>query len=469
MAHSSIAGPAKERMVRIELIDSANQEQQSLYIPDIYDILIGKMLLDVSEIEGLQQQGPAPTSFEVLISSIGVWTLKGIDRFIGKKFSLSNGRNVVIDRPYEQLTHVIIKRVPMCWNRDTLNRIFNWYGTVKRVSRDVWRNRDETEQQFNGTWNGSYRIVMKVSRAIPSSISVEGQRIEVHYRDQGISCWRCGLSHLKKDCKTHYKEYVNRFRSLNEFDTQPDEPSESVESATNEPEPRNPEAVETVLNTHNEQEPENRAMDQESSEPNVAVETESSNFVTGHIAESTDDMLMDAVRTAEETLQSQLKADEEFNRREKDIENALQESSVEIIESILEGADEQELVVDFHHRDCSQIVVESVESEDTITASEAEDQITPGQRSPLPQDDGQSSLLQEESDSGEDHHISSFPDQSQHSAESQGIWSLVTGRGKSKRAQSSTDDESETIGLIVGSFVNSMLSRTGKENKKSKQ
>ena len=151
MAHSSIAGPTKERMVRIELIDSASQEQQSLYIPDIYDILIGKMLLDVSEIEGLQQQGPAPTSFEVLISSIGVWTLKGIDRFIGKKFSLSNGRNVVIDRPYEQLTHVIIKRVPMCWNRDTLDRIFNWYGAVKRVSRDVWWNRDKDEQHFNGT------------------------------------------------------------------------------------------------------------------------------------------------------------------------------------------------------------------------------------------------------------------------------------------------------------------------------
>ena len=111
------------------------------------------------------------------------------------------------------------------------------------------------------------------------------------------------------------------------------------------------------------------------------------------------------------------------------------------------------------------------ESEETATASEIKELITPGQRPAPPQDDLLSETLPlVTSNIGEDPLlILSDPNQSQPSAsnESQGFWYTVTGRGKSKRV-STTDDESENIiSLQVGTFVNSLLNRTGTEKKKT--
>ena len=119
-----IDNSVKERMLSIALLDVTNHFQ-SLYISDIWDVLVGRMDLELEEIEGVQSQGPSPKSFEILIASEQIWLDKNVDTYIGRKFSLGFGGSVTIERPYEQLTQVIVKRVPMCWTRDFLQKIFS--------------------------------------------------------------------------------------------------------------------------------------------------------------------------------------------------------------------------------------------------------------------------------------------------------------------------------------------------------
>ena len=71
---------------------------------------------------------------------------------------------------------------------------------------------------------------MKVRRAIPASLTVAGKRIETHYREQGLSCWKCGRAHKKADCNTEFRDYVNRFRfeDFNQNIAQSDNDTESI-------------------------------------------------------------------------------------------------------------------------------------------------------------------------------------------------------------------------------------------------
>ena len=96
-----IDNSVKERMLSIALLDVTNHFQ-SLYISDIWDVLVGRMDLELEEIEGVQSQGPSPKSFEILIASEQIWLDKNVDTYIGRKFSLGFGRSVIIERSYEQ-------------------------------------------------------------------------------------------------------------------------------------------------------------------------------------------------------------------------------------------------------------------------------------------------------------------------------------------------------------------------------
>ena len=146
-----------------------------------------------------------------------------------------------------------------------------------------------------------------------------------------------------------------------------------------------------------------------------------------------------------------------------------------VITQIVEEPGSQEIhagatVVQFHHRDCSQPDRKS-EHETTLTASEPEDLVTPAQITKSPRDDAPLPLPRKKSAVGDDHLMeTSSPSQPQLSNESSGFWQVSAERetGKSKRGQSSTDEESDNgnvVGMGVGRIVN-MFSRKGSDNKK---
>ena len=511
----------RERMLSVVLVNPT--QQQSLYIPDMHEILIGRLNLDYDEIEGVQQHGGAPKVFTVMVTSMSVWNNRSLDSFIGRKYDLSYGRRVVIDRPYVELTHVIVKGVPMFWNMEKMNKLFSWYGDVRRIQRDVWRKREQGEQQFNGTWNGSYKVIMKVNRSIPSSITVGGVRVEIHYRDQGVSCWRCGLAHVRRECDTHYTRFVNRFNSFDDFNEEEHESDAEKQPVAEQPIAEQPIAEQPIAEQpvneekaagysagllpsraangeivkgydipgETEEKEEASKQEQRNKEPLNTKENEKSENhedklpikapvifkETESDEDTTDD---DAIMKADKEQGKNL----EFNRQEEAIIMAMQEASVinkdgeeMVITQIVEEPGSQEIhagstVVQFHHRDCSQLEGRESENEKTLTASEPEDLFTPAQKTEPPGNDVQVPLSRELSIVEEDHLMEV---QSQLSGESSSLCQASAERetGKSKRVQSSTDEESDNVnvvGINTGTFyVNSMYSRKdGSEKKKVK-
>ena len=123
-----------------------------------------------------------------------------------------------------------------------------------------------------------------------------------------------------------------------------------------------------------------------------------------------------------------------------------------------------------HHAEDSQFL------EDTITASETElicensasdtDHVTPGQVTPFVESGAQASLHQEEIAVGDELLMETgSSDQLQIPEGSQGIGSQPVRRGLVKRdlPSTSTDEENEnTIGLRVGSFVRLCWGRSGR-------
>ena len=60
---------------------------------------------------------------------------------------------------------------------------------------------------------------MKVTRDIPSTLIVSDFKLEIFYRGQHQTCWRCGKDandHRKKDCTTRYNNFANVL-SISEF------------------------------------------------------------------------------------------------------------------------------------------------------------------------------------------------------------------------------------------------------------
>ena len=65
---------------------------------------------------------------------------------------------------------------------------------------------------------GTYRMKMKITADIPSTLIVSKYKLEVFYYGQKQTCWTCGMEHQKGSgqCPNNYREYVNRF-SIDDF------------------------------------------------------------------------------------------------------------------------------------------------------------------------------------------------------------------------------------------------------------
>merc|ERR1711974_152063 len=92
-----------------------------------------------------------------------------------------------------------------------IQRIFGFYGDIKKMERLTIRQTDVRNSDYAGKPNGNIKIRMKMRKPIPSNLSIDGRMIEIYYRNQVRTCWRCGLGHKKADCRTHSSEFTNHF------------------------------------------------------------------------------------------------------------------------------------------------------------------------------------------------------------------------------------------------------------------
>ena len=204
-------------ILSIELVN-VDTVRRSLYIGDIYDVIENHLRVSPGDISVIQKCGPMAKSYNVGVCDAGVWNRHDLDSFIDDKVRLDSGAVVLIQRAFEKHDEVTVKNIPPHWEREHVERIFGFYGVVQSMTQETLRYSEsrDCKPAYAKVWNGNWRIKMKVRRSIPSTLMVSNNQIEIFYRNQRKTCWRCGMDHPKKDCKTKYENFINRF-SLDEF------------------------------------------------------------------------------------------------------------------------------------------------------------------------------------------------------------------------------------------------------------
>ena len=142
----------KDRSFAIELcVNDPRMYRESLYLFEIHEVLGKFMKLEPSDIDGLAPIGAAPKCYEVRVKDMDTWQSKQVDSMFGIRFPLSSGKTVKVFKAYEELTSVIVKGVPLGWEDDRINKIFSWYGDVRKVEETKWRATENIKE--SGTTN----------------------------------------------------------------------------------------------------------------------------------------------------------------------------------------------------------------------------------------------------------------------------------------------------------------------------
>ena len=201
-----IMSSKKDRSFAVELVvNDPRLYMESLYLSEIHEVLGKFMKLGPSDIDGLAPIGAAPKCFEVRVKDMETWQRKKVDNMFGIIFPLSTGKSVKVFKAYEELTSVIVKGVPLGWEDDRINMIFSWYGDVRKVEETKWRTNDKIAESGTyaraGVVNGSVRVLIRLNKSIPSSLTIDNRRIEVYYRSQELSCYKCGKPHTRQECR----------------------------------------------------------------------------------------------------------------------------------------------------------------------------------------------------------------------------------------------------------------------------
>ena len=209
-----MAEQAGHLILNVQLVEYP-RSYDSLYIEDIYEVIESVMHLSPSTHVGVIQKGVghAPKNYNVGIKSDEIWRTHQLDKFLEERYDLESGKTVLIQKAYEEYEDVTVKNVPPYWGQVRVERILSYYGIIVSMSKESLRfsERNSVRYGYAGIWNGNWRVRMKVKVPIPSTLIISDVKIELHYRDQRKTCWRCGMDHQKRDCTTRYSNFVNKF------------------------------------------------------------------------------------------------------------------------------------------------------------------------------------------------------------------------------------------------------------------
>lgn len=193
----------------IELVVKEGERYVPLSESDVYHVLETILNLEPEEdVCTIQMHSPNPRRVDIRTKCLAVWSDRDIYSFIDKQYVLDNGKIVQIIRPYEEYTFVRVKRVPLSWNNETVKRILSNYGIVKSVREESFHSERDGYERCT---NGNYGLRMKITKPIPSTLSIRYTKIEIWHSGQDQTCWKCGMAHSKSECHTTFKNFINRF------------------------------------------------------------------------------------------------------------------------------------------------------------------------------------------------------------------------------------------------------------------
>ena len=164
---------------RITLLSDpcSSDSEMKLNIHDVYDLVNDQMEISYSDIFGVQKRGPK--AYEIMIKS-EVYEMyeDTIDVYMHRHTSLSNGKVVTVNDAYEQITDVLVRGFPMYWEEDKIRRIIGYYGEIKHMTKEKYREIDAEGTCYEGLWNGNRRFKMKLKTRIPCGLTVCNERLE---------------------------------------------------------------------------------------------------------------------------------------------------------------------------------------------------------------------------------------------------------------------------------------------------
>ena len=235
-------------IISLEIENDSLKSYGALTLDDAIEIVESKKLLNLThnEVIGIQRFGVSPRRIDIALKT-AAFALESVQRNIDEICKLQNGKKVIISLPNTEQTEVYVKNIPMYWSYERVERIFGYYGIIKKIEHQRIREPDVSNKSYVGKINGVLKVRMTLKKAIPSTLNIDNCRIEIYYKNQVRTCWRCGMGHRKTECNTLYRNFANRF-SMDDFPVlkpmNVESQSEHDELSMDQDQPENVEVVE---------------------------------------------------------------------------------------------------------------------------------------------------------------------------------------------------------------------------------
>ena len=208
------------KLISLEQTDDENfRSYGSLNLDDAVEVIEEILLLHHTDVFGLQKFGTDIRKINVSVSDDAFYRNE-VQECLDERVSVLSGKIVTVCLPNTAVTEVYVKHAPMDWSVARFTRIFSFYGDIKKIddgeigANEILRRGGEN---YVGKTNGIRKIRMKIRKQIPSSLTVDDERIEIYHRNQVRTCFKCGGGHLRKDCPCRDpKDFKNRF-TLDQF------------------------------------------------------------------------------------------------------------------------------------------------------------------------------------------------------------------------------------------------------------
>lgn len=163
-------------------------------VPDIREFVFDCLKLDIKQIKNLQlTNNNAHAYLEMETAALAEQIVADNNR---KYFIASEGKDFAIPlRTADGAVEVKVKDLPPHMPNSTIAKHLRTYGEILSLKDDTWN------EHFPGLPNCVRLVRIRLSKAIPSYISIENETAYVRYRNQVPTCKHCARNlHIGSKC-----------------------------------------------------------------------------------------------------------------------------------------------------------------------------------------------------------------------------------------------------------------------------
>ena len=148
----------------------------TLRIDEVVEILEETMMLKHSDVVVFRRF--RSKRVDVGLKSDAFWS-RYVQECMGVSVRISSGHVVSVNLPNRNaFIDVFAKGAPFEWGASRYERILGWYGEVKNIAFLTLKPEDTNKREYLQKEIGTVKIKMKIRKTIPSSLTVDRDRVE---------------------------------------------------------------------------------------------------------------------------------------------------------------------------------------------------------------------------------------------------------------------------------------------------